>query len=158
MNTIRSVCVYCGLFSGNDKAYIEAGGQRSVALWPSPTCVSSMAAASKGIRVRYEGSMRAGGKVLGIIPRSHEQQGKQPKPTGPAGRGRHHRDNMHQRKQRMSEESDAFVAPAVGGIGTVEEIVEMMTWAQLGYHRKPMVCQHRRLLEPDDRAVRPYAR
>jgi uncharacterized protein (TIGR00730 family) len=47
-------------------------------------------------------------------------------------------DNMHQRKHRMFEESDAFVA-LPGGIGTVEEIIEIMTWAQLGHHRKPIV-------------------
>ena len=45
---------------------------------------------------------------------------------------------MHERKHRMFEKSDAFVA-LPGGIGTVEEIVEIMTWAQLGHHRKPMV-------------------
>jgi len=45
---------------------------------------------------------------------------------------------MHERKHRMFEESDAFVA-LPGGIGTVEEIVEIMTWAQLGHHRKPIV-------------------
>src|SRR5690606_33448334 len=47
-------------------------------------------------------------------------------------------DNMHQRKHKMFEESDAFVA-LPGGIGTVEEIIEIMTWAQLGHHRKPVV-------------------
>jgi uncharacterized protein (TIGR00730 family) len=47
-------------------------------------------------------------------------------------------EDMHARKHRMFEESDAFVA-LPGGIGTVEEIVEIMTWAQLGRHRKPMV-------------------
>ncbi|TGV77134.1 TIGR00730 family Rossman fold protein, partial [Mesorhizobium sp. M2D.F.Ca.ET.145.01.1.1] len=47
-------------------------------------------------------------------------------------------DNMHERKHKMFEKSDAFVA-LPGGIGTVEEIVEIMTWAQLGHHRKPIV-------------------
>ncbi|MGF6426601.1 uncharacterized protein (TIGR00730 family) [Bradyrhizobium elkanii] len=47
-------------------------------------------------------------------------------------------DTMHERKHRMFERSDAFVA-LPGGIGTIEEIVEIMTWAQLGQHRKPMV-------------------
>jgi uncharacterized protein (TIGR00730 family) len=84
-----------------------------------------------------EGTIRAGGKVLGIIPRFLMN-----KEATETGLDRLDEvvitDNMHQRKQRMFEESDAFVA-LPGGIGTVEEIVEMMTWAQLGHHRKPMV-------------------
>lgn len=84
-----------------------------------------------------EGTVRAGGKVLGIIPRFLMN-----KEATETGLDRLDEvvitDNMHQRKQRMFEESDAFVA-LPGGIGTVEEIVEMMTWAQLGHHRKPMV-------------------
>ncbi len=84
-----------------------------------------------------EGAMRAGGKVLGIIPRFLMN-----KEATESGLDRLDEvvitDNMHERKQRMFEESDAFVA-LPGGIGTVEEIVEIMTWAQLGHHRKPMV-------------------
>ncbi|TIP69041.1 MAG: LOG family protein, partial [Mesorhizobium sp.] len=47
-------------------------------------------------------------------------------------------ENMHERKHTMFEKSDAFVA-LPGGIGTVEEIIEIMTWGQLGHHRKPIV-------------------
>lgn len=84
-----------------------------------------------------EGTTRAGGKVLGIIPRF--LMNKEATETGLERLDEVViTDNMHQRKQRMFEESDAFVA-LPGGIGTVEEIVEMMTWAQLGHHRKPMV-------------------
>ena len=99
MNTIRSVCVYCGSSPGHDPAYVEAGRTLGRAL------------AHSSLRLVY------GGERLDEVVIT---------------------DNMHQRKQRMFEESDAFVA-LPGGIGTVEEIVEMMTWAQLGHHRKPMV-------------------
>jgi len=84
-----------------------------------------------------DGAQRAGGKVTGIIPRFLL--------TKEATQTALQRlddvvvtDNMHQRKHIMFEKSDAFVA-LPGGIGTVEEIIEIMTWAQLGHHRKPIV-------------------
>ena len=84
-----------------------------------------------------EGALRAGGKVTGIIPRFLIN-----KEATETALDRLDElvitDNMHERKHRMFEKSDAFVA-LPGGIGTVEEIVEIMTWAQLGHHRKPIV-------------------
>ena len=137
MNTIRSVCVYCGSSPGRDEAYIDAGHQLGRSL------------AQSGIRLVYgggtkgimgavaQGTLKAGGKVIGIIPRFLMN-----KEATEAALGNLDElvvtDNMHQRKHRMFEESDAFVA-LPGGIGTVEEIIEIMTWAQLGHHRKPMV-------------------
>lgn len=84
-----------------------------------------------------KGAKEAGGKVLGIIPRfliSKEASEAAVKSLDEVVVT----DNMHQRKHMMFERSDAFVA-LPGGIGTVEEIVEIMTWAQLGRHRKPIV-------------------
>jgi len=84
-----------------------------------------------------EGALRAGGKVTGIIPRFLLN-----KEATASGLGKLDdlvvTENMHERKHRMFEESDAFVA-LPGGIGTFEEIVEIMTWGQLGHHRKPIV-------------------
>ncbi len=84
-----------------------------------------------------DGALRAGGKVSGIIPRFLIN-----KEATENALGRLDElivtDNMHERKHMMFEKSDAFVA-LPGGIGTVEEIVEIMTWAQLGHHRKPIV-------------------
>lgn len=83
------------------------------------------------------GCLDAGGKVSGIIPRFLLA-----KEAGGPAQDRFDdlviTDNMHQRKHIMFEKSDAFVA-FPGGIGTLEEIVEIMTWSQLGHHRKPMV-------------------
>ena len=137
MNTIRSVCVYCGSSSGRSDIYIKAGHTLGRSL------------AEAGLRLVYgggtkgimgavaEGALRAGGKVTGIIPRFLLNR-----EATEAGLGKFDdiviTENMHERKHRMFEESDAFVA-LPGGIGTVEEIVEVMTWAQLGHHRKPMV-------------------
>lgn len=137
MNTIRSICVYCGSSPGADAAYMEAG------------LAVGRAIAEAGLRLVYgggtkgimgavaEGTRRAGGKVTGIIPRFLIT-----KEATEAALKRLDElivtDNMHQRKHIMFEKSDAFVA-LPGGIGTVEEIVEIMTWGQLGHHRKPIV-------------------
>lgn len=83
------------------------------------------------------GTIEAGGKVTGIIPRFLMN-----KEATDAALGRLDdlivTEDMHQRKHQMFDRSDAFVA-LPGGIGTLEEIVEVMTWAQLGRHRKPIV-------------------
>lgn len=137
MNTIRSICVYCGSSPGRDGAYIEAGQQlgRSIARAGLRLIYGG---GTKGIMGAVaQGTLKAGGKVMGIIPRFLMN-----KEATESALGRLDElvvtDNMHQRKHRMFEESDAFVA-LPGGIGTVEEIIEIMTWAQLGHHRKPIV-------------------
>jgi uncharacterized protein (TIGR00730 family) len=137
MNTIRSVCVYCGSSPGRSAVYMKAGH------------ILGRSIAEAGLRLVYGGgtkgimgavadsAMRAGGKVTGIIPRFLVNR----EATEPA-LGKLDElvitEDMHQRKHTMFEKSDAFVA-LPGGIGTVEEIVEIMTWAQLGHHRKPIV-------------------
>lgn len=137
MNTIRSVCVYCGSSPGNSEIYIKAGQLlgRSIAQAGLELVYGG---GGKGIMGAVaDGAQRAGGKVTGIIPRFLM--------TKEATQAALQRlddlivtDNMHQRKHAMFEKSDAFVA-LPGGIGTVEEIIEIMTWAQLGHHRKPIV-------------------
>ncbi|MBA3447293.1 MAG: TIGR00730 family Rossman fold protein [Pseudaminobacter sp.] len=137
MNKIRSVCVYCGSSPGRGEIYMKAGHALGRSL------------AEAGLRLVYgggtrgvmgavaDGAMRAGGKVTGIIPRFLVNR----EATEPA-LGRLDdlviTKDMHERKHLMFERSDAFVA-LPGGIGTIEEIVEIMTWAQLGHHRKPIV-------------------
>lgn len=137
MNTIRSVCVYCGSSPGRGEAYVEAGHSlgRSIA--------------QAGLRLVYgggtrgimgavaNGALRAGGKVTGIIPRF--LMNKEATETALERLDELIvTDSMHERKHSMFEKSDAFVA-LPGGIGTAEEIIEIMTWAQLGHHRKPIV-------------------
>jgi uncharacterized protein (TIGR00730 family) len=137
MNTIRSVCVYCGSSPGRDETYVRAGH------------LLGRSIARSGLRLIYgggtkgimgavaEGALRAGGKVTGIIPRFLIN-----KEATETALDRLDElvitENMHERKHRMFDKSDAFVA-LPGGIGTVEEIVEIMTWGQLGHHRKPIV-------------------
>lgn len=136
MNLIRSICVYCGSSPGRD-IYADAG------------YVLGRSIAEAGLRLVYgggtkgimgavaRGTIEAGGKVTGIIPRFLMN-----KEATEAALGRLDdlivTEDMHTRKHTMFEKSDAFVA-LPGGIGTLEEIVEVMTWAQLGRHRKPIV-------------------
>ncbi|TPM37381.1 TIGR00730 family Rossman fold protein [Mesorhizobium sp. B2-3-4] len=137
MNTIRSVCVYCGSSPGRDEIYAKAGHLlgRSIARAGLRLVYGG---GTKGIMGAVaEGALKAGGKVTGIIPRFLIN-----KEATETALDRLDEllitDNMHERKHKMFEKSDAFVA-LPGGIGTVEEIVEIMTWAQLGHHRKPIV-------------------
>ena len=133
MNPIRSICVYCGSSPGRGETYVEAG--RALG--------RSMAEA--GIRLVYGGGSRgimgavargvldAGGAVTGIIPRFLIDK----EAAASALDDLIVTEDMHTRKHTMFEKSDAFVA-LPGGIGTLEEVVEIMTWAQLGRHRKPI--------------------
>lgn len=137
MNTIRSVCVYCGSSPGRDDAYLASGRQlgRSIA---EAGLALVYGGGTRGIMGAVaEGARRAGGRVTGIIPRFLMNR-----EATEAALGRLDElvvtENMHQRKHKMFEKSDAFVA-LPGGIGTLEEIIEIMTWGQLGHHRKPVV-------------------
>ena len=128
------MCVYCGSGQGRNQAYGEAAEQLGKAI------------ASADLRLVYGGgniglmglvaraARDAGGPVTGIIPAFLSQ--REVKITGIDELVVV--DNMHERKMMMYERSDAFVA-LPGGIGTLEELVEQLTWAQLGRHRKPIV-------------------
>lgn len=137
MNKIRSICVYCGSSPGHKPDYMQAAEIIGTAL------------GQNNIRLVYGGgtngimggvaaaTLKAGGQVLGVIPRFLMKR--------EASDGDLNgltelivTEDMHQRKHALFENSDAFVA-LPGGIGTVEEIIEVMTWAQLGRHKKPIV-------------------
>ena len=134
---IRSICVYCGSQPGRNPDYMEAGRAlgRSIA--------------NHGLRLVYGGGTRgimgavssgvmsSGGRVIGIIPEFLMDKEASKHSLSALTELVVTRD-MHERKHKMFEESDAFVT-LPGGIGTLEEIVEIMTWGQLGRHRKPMV-------------------
>jgi uncharacterized protein (TIGR00730 family) len=137
MSEIRSICVYCGSQPGHKPDYLNAANTLGTALGRS------------GIRLVYGGgtngimgavadaTLKAGGNVLGVIPQflmSREANASASITLSELVVT----EDMHQRKHALFENSDAFVA-LPGGIGTVEEIVEVMTWAQLGRHRKPIV-------------------
>ncbi|MCW5715591.1 MAG: TIGR00730 family Rossman fold protein [Bauldia sp.] len=132
--TFTSLCVYCGAAPGIDPDY-AAGAERLGQLM-----------ADSGIRLIYGGGevglmgivarsvLRHGGTVTGIIPRFlKDREIMLREATDLIVTA-----DMHERKRLMFDRSDAFLA-LPGGIGTLEETVEMMTWAQLGQHAKPIV-------------------
>jgi uncharacterized protein (TIGR00730 family) len=133
MADLRRVCVYCGSSPGADPAYARAAGDVGRLL------------AARGLGVVYGGgnvglmgeladaAMRAGGEVVGVIPRALLQR-----EVGHRGvTDLRVVGSMHERKALMAQLADAFLA-LPGGIGTLEELVEVFTWAQLGLHRKPI--------------------
>jgi uncharacterized protein (TIGR00730 family) len=134
---IQSICVYCGSQPGRDPAYLAAGRALGKSI------------ASHGLRLVYGGGTKGimgavaagvlthGGQVTGIIPEFLVDMEATRQSLGQLDELIVTED-MHARKHAMFERSDAFVT-LPGGIGTLEEIVEIMTWGQLGRHEKPMV-------------------
>ncbi len=132
MSSLAAVCVFCGSSPGADPAYFaaaQATGQaiahRGLALVYGGAKVGLMGAVA-------DAALAAGGEVFGVLPR-----GLAAKELAHTGLTRLEVvDSMHERKARMAELSDGFVA-LPGGIGTLEEIFEIWTWGQLGFHAKP---------------------
>lgn len=129
---LKSICVFCGSSSGANPSYLEAARNLGKVI------------AEKNIRLVYGGGnvgimgeiansvLKNGGKVSGVIPKSLFDKEL-------AHKGLTELivvDTMHERKAKMSELSDGFIA-LPGGIGTIEEFFEVMTWAQLGFQVKP---------------------
>lgn len=136
MNPIRSICVYCGSSSGRNGTYVAAGYAlgRSMA---EAGIQLVYGGGTKGIMGAVaRGALEAGGRVTGVIPRFLISKEATQSALGTLDDVIVTED-MHTRKHTMFEKSDAFVA-LPGGIGTLEEVVEIMTWAQLGRHRKPI--------------------
>ena len=134
MSTIKSICVYCASGPGKNPAFMRAAKQFGRIL------------AENGIRLVYGGGsvglmgalaesvLAHGGAVTGVIPdflvnREHMLLSVQERIITP---------DMHARKREMFERADAFVG-LPGGVGTLEELVEQLTWAQLGRHKKPIL-------------------
>ena len=131
--TIRRICVYCGSGSGTDPAFATAARDFGRLLAQNRIGLV-YGGGSVGLMGELAGSvLDSGGSVTGIIPEfltGREQA---------LDRGELIvTKDMHERKLQMFERADAFVA-LPGGVGTLEELVEQMTWAQLGRHKKPIL-------------------
>jgi hypothetical protein len=128
-----SLCVYCGSREGDRPEFVQAARQVGAAI------------GRRGWQLVYGGgraglmgqvadaALANGARTVGVIPRSLMEREH-------GHRGLHELhvvETMHQRKQLMAERSDAFLA-LPGGIGTFEELFEVWTWRQLGYHDKPV--------------------
>ena len=135
MSKIRKICVYCGSGPGTDPAFVQAARDFGKIL------------AENGIGLVYGGGavgimgeladavLHHGGEATGIIPeflmaREHALRQTQ---------GLIVTRDMHERKRKMFDLADAFVA-LPGGVGTLEELVEQLTWVQLGRHKKPVLA------------------
>jgi uncharacterized protein (TIGR00730 family) len=134
MNEIKTVCVYCGSGAGTNPRFVEAAhalgkilAENGVSLVYGGGSVGLMGAVADSVRDH-------GGHVIGIIPQFLVTR------ENAVARGQELvvTPDMHERKRLMFERSDAFVA-LPGGIGTLEELVEQMTWQQLGRHTKPVL-------------------
>ncbi len=134
MSSIRSVCVYCGSSRGGDPRFGEAAELLGRTLAAEKIALV-YGGGGEGLMGRVaRATLAAGGFVTGIIPsflvrKEHALTDAQEMLVV---------ENMHERKQAMFERADAFVA-LPGGIGTLEELVEQMTWAQLDRHAKPIL-------------------
>jgi uncharacterized protein (TIGR00730 family) len=134
MNQIKTVCVYCGSGPGTNHHFVEAAialgkvfAENDIRLVYGGGSIGLMGAVAKS-------TLDHGGAVTGIIPdflraRENALTTVQEMIVTP---------DMHERKRLMFERSDAFVA-LPGGIGTLEELVEQLTWQQLGRHAKPIL-------------------
>lgn len=144
MTTIRSICLFCGASAGIDAAHSEAAAQfgarlaeRGVRLVFGGGHVGLMGAAA-------DGALAAGGEVVGVIPEHLRRR-----ELGHEGITELHVvDTMHERKNLMFELADAF-AVLPGGVGTLDEMFEVVTWKQLGLHDKPiLLIDHNGYWEP----------
>jgi len=144
MAQIRSVCVYCGSSPGNDPDFVKAAARFGEILAENGLTLI-YGGGSNGLMGALAAAVRArGGEIVGVIP---EFLTKRERIFSGAGELVVTAD-MHERKRMMFERSDAFVA-FPGGIGTLEELVEQLTWAQLGRHRKPiLIANLKRFWEP----------
>lgn len=130
--TLRRLCVYCGSKAGHRPAYAEAARALGTRLAEEGVGLVYGGASVGLMGVVADAVLDAGGEVLGVIPR------------GLAAKEIAHEGltellvvgSMHERKALMADLADAFMA-LPGGLGTLEEIAEALTWAQLGLHAKP---------------------
>lgn len=130
---LRAVCVFCGAHVGGDPGYAAEATALAEAL------------VEKGIRLVYGGAhvglmgaladavLGAGGEVVGVIPRHMVR----PEVAHDGLTKLHVVESMHERKALMADLADGFVA-LPGGLGTLDELTEILTWSQLGLHTKPV--------------------
>jgi uncharacterized protein (TIGR00730 family) len=133
VNNIRNVCVYCGSADGVHAEYYAAAREMGAALARRGLVLVYGAGKTGLMGALADGCLQAGGEVIGVVPENLNTE-----VLIHAGLTRLEVvDGMHTRKARMAELSDAFIA-LPGGIGTLEELFEVWTWRQIGYHDKPI--------------------
>ena len=128
-----SICVYCGSRPGENPAFAQAA--QEVGRWIGEHSGQLVYGGGRSglMGTVAEATRLAGGRVVGVIPQALVDK----ELADHACDELHIVQNMHERKAMMAERSDAFLA-LPGGIGTLEELFEVWTWRQLGYHDKPL--------------------
>lgn len=133
MSKLNSICVFCGSKAGSDLEYQQSArelgrllAEREIALVYGGGSVGLMGIIADAV-------LEAQGKVIGVIPRQLATK----ELLHPGVDEMHVVDDMHTRKAKMSECSDAFIAMP-GGFGTLEELFEVVSWVQLGIYLKPV--------------------
>ena len=128
-----SVCVYCGSRPGHDALHAQAARQTGLLIGQRGWQLVYGGGKAGLMGIVANAVLEAGGRVVGVIPRKlmdrevgHEALSEM-----------HIVETMHQRKQMMAERAHAFLA-LPGGIGTLEELFEVWTWRQIGYHDQPI--------------------
>ena len=131
---LRSVCVFCGSSPGRDPRHVEAARRVGATLADAGLELIYGGGGGGMMRAVADGALEAGGRVTGVIPSAIMRLER----AHPGLSAMHVVQTMHQRKQMMADLADAFVM-LPGGFGTFEEFFEVVTWSQLGMHRKPCV-------------------
>jgi len=132
--TQHNICVYCGSGSGRNPAYVAAARQLGQTLAEADIGLI-YGGGSLGLMGEVaKSTLAAGGRVTGIIPDFLVQRERMLTDVNELIVTA----NMHERKMTMFERSDGFIA-LPGGMGTLEELVEISTWSQLGRHNKPII-------------------
>lgn len=133
MKAMKSVCVYCGASPGASTAYADAARAMARVMVEDNIALVYGGGNVGLMGIIADEVLRLGGEVTGVIPKALMD-----KEVGHQGLTRLHIvKDMHERKAMMAELSDGFIAMP-GGIGTLEELFEVLTWSQLGFHDKPI--------------------
>lgn len=129
---MQRICVYCGSSPGNDPAYTDAAQELAGVLVDSGLQLVYGGAHKGTMGILADAVLERGGAVHGVIPKMLED--KEIAHTGLTEL--HVVASMHERKSMMAALSDGFIA-LPGGFGTLEELIEIVTWGQLQFHEKP---------------------
>lgn len=130
---MKSVCVFCGSNVGSDPAYADAARALGQELVRHNTTLVYGGGSVGLMGIIADAVLSLGGRAIGVIPQSLLDREVGHRSLTEL----HVVSTMHERKAKMSELSDGFIAMP-GGLGTLEELFEVWTWAQLGIHRKPI--------------------
>jgi uncharacterized protein (TIGR00730 family) len=130
---MKSICVFCGARTGNNPSFQKVAEETGRTIAQAGTTLVYGGGRVGLMGIVADAAMAAGGKVIGIIPQFLAEKEVEHRNLTEV----HIVSSMHERKAMMAELSDGFVA-LPGGAGTLEEIFEQWTWAQLGIHTKPV--------------------